>query len=435
MKIRKLLKAGFVSVVFFLSPLYLSLMLLLSLYVRVARSNPLVKPRFVFGPVPIMNNVYWSKAIKSMGYRSETYTIGFYSQINSRDDWDVLLDDKYRFIPIQNLKYFFAFAESLFRYDIFVIPMTGFFLGLTPLARFEAYFLMLAGKKTIVMPYGSDSYSYRNIRSTSLINGLLMSYPQAARNQKKVANRVDYWCRFGSVVFTGFMGPDGFGRWDVVIPSVLFIDQDEWSPSSRSSRADGKNAPVFIAHAPNHRGFKGSEFVMAAVDKLKQEGLQVELILIEGLQNNEVRKLFECEVDILVEQLIATGHGLTGLEGMISALPTISNLEDEAYILPFRRWSYFDECPLVSATPENITDVLRQLITNPDLRQKLGKAGREYAQKYHSLDSAQYLYGEIIKYLRGEKDTLMTLYHPLLGEYKANEKLVDHPLTNNHIAE
>jgi hypothetical protein len=87
-----------------------------------------------------------------------------------------------------------------------------------------------------------------------------------------------------------------------------------------------------------------------------------------------------------------TGHGSSGLEGMASGITTIAKLEDEAYTLQMRRWSFLDECPLVSATPENITDVLRELVTNPKLRKEPGCAGREYVEKYHGLDSAQYLF-------------------------------------------
>ena len=47
----------------------------------------------------------------------------------------------------------------------------------------------------------------------------------------------------------------------------------------------------------------------------------------------------------------------------------------------------FDECPIVSAAPENLRDVLRILITQPKLRSKLGQSGKIYgkyfAQKLH----------------------------------------------------
>ena len=138
------------------------------------------------------------------------------------------------------------------------------------------------------------------------------------------------------------------------------------------------------------------------------------------------------DVDILIEQLIF-GHGLNAVEGMACGLPTISNLEDETYILPLRRWSYFDECPLVSASPENLVDVLRKLITRPELRHQIGRASREYVEKYHGLDSAQYMFSNVIDYLYGKKESLINLYHPLLGEYPNRSPKIQHPLVKNNI--
>jgi len=151
------------------------------------------------------------------------------------------------------------------------------------------------------------------------------------------------------------------------------------------------------------------------------------------MQNSEVRDVLAQEADILIEQIICTGHALNGLEGMASALPTISNLEDEVYTLPWRRWSYFSECPLVSGTPENLVDVLRKLVTKPELRHELGKASRSYVEKYHGLDSAQYLFSNVIDYVYGRKESLINLYHPILGEYPNRSPRVQHPLVNNRI--
>ena len=171
--------------------------------------------------------------------------------------------------------------------------------------------------------------------------------------------------------------------------------------------------------------------------RLQDEGLKVELILIEGKQNLEVKGILEDQTDILLEQLLFTGHGLNGLEGLASGLPVICNLEDDSLLRPFRRWSFFSECPIVSATPENVTDVLRKLVTRPELRRQLGRAGREYVEKYHGLDSAQYMFGAVIDYLYGRMDahTLLNLYNPRTSEYCKRKPRVEHPLVDNRIVD
>ena len=417
-----------------ISVLFVIIAYLCAFYIRIFLSKVFVKPRIVWGSDPIISNSYWSNSMEQIGFFSKTFTTDFYPSINKRSDWDFIISEKYKLIP-PIFKPFFAFIESLFKYDVFFIPFNGFFLGFSPVRFFQHKIFKLANKKIIVIPYGSDSYVYRRIRSTSTIHGLMLSYPRSARIQNEIAKNVDYWIENADVVVPGIMGPDGFGRWDVLTPPPWCIDLNLWNKSNKNSIADGKEMKVVIAHCPNHKGFKGSEFIESAICALKQEGYLIEYLILEKVQNNEIRRFFYEHVDILVEQIICTGHGFNAIEGMASGLPTISNLENEDYILPFRRWSFFNECPLVSGTPENLVDVLRKLITRPELRKELGRAGREYVEKYHGFDSAQYLFTNIINYVYGRNDTLINLYHPILGEYTNRSPKIQHPLVNNRIVD
>ena len=390
--------------------------------------------RLVFGSIAILNNHYWSKSMKNLGYKSNTFVFSYFKEISKRSDWDYVLSDCYKLVPYR-LRVFFAFAESLLKYDVFILSYRGFFLQKTFLRYFQAQLLRIANKKIIIIPYGSDAFVYGKIRSTSCAHALMISYPSASRQQPSVLKDVTYWNKYADAVIPGMMSFDGIGRWDVLAPSSLVLDLDQWSSSTRSSYNSGVNSKVVIVHSPNHRGCKGTEYIINAVDQLKNEKLNVELKLLEKVQNHEVRDILRNEADILVEQLIFTGHGLSGLEGMASGIPTIANLEDEAYTLPMRRWSFLDECPLVSATPENITDVLRELVTNPKLRKELGCAGREYVEKYHGMDSAQYLFENVFDYIYGKKKSIINLYYPILSEYTNRLPKIKHPLVNNRIVD
>jgi hypothetical protein len=394
------------------------------------------KPRIVWGSTPLINNSYWSKALREIGYCSETFTTEYYSTINQREDFDILLTEKFKNYP-EVLKPYLAFIESLFCYDLFVISCDGFFLGRTPFKRIQATLFKIANKKVIVVPYGSDAFVYGRIRSIGLMHGLMMSYPGAAKDQKRIGEDLDYWVKHADVVLPGWMGPDGWGRWSISAPSILCLNLDIWKAKIMTGmEADGRNGKVVIAHAPNHRGFKGTEFVIEAVDLLKDEGLQVELLLIEKMQNSEVRKCLQFDTDILVDQLISPGHGLNALEGLASGLPVLCNLEDESYVLQFRRWSFLNECPLVSASPENLRDVLRKLVVSPELRRKLGDDGRKYVEKYHGYESTQYLFTKIIESMyNNDSESLIDLYHPLKGEYNKRKPKIIPPLVNSRIVD
>ena len=415
-----------------LALLFALLAISLLLFYPCRRSKRRLKsnPRLVWGADPILNFSYWSRSMREAGFISETYTSMHYS-INSREAWGTIFDERWKWLSPLGRRVL-AFTESLFKYDVFFMSFNGF-LGTTFLWRLEPLILRVLGKKTVLLPYGSDAYVYRRINELSFAHALMIEYGDSAKRQRAIAKKVDMWVDSADVVFPGSMGPDGIGRADILAPSILHIDLDLWKPTTRSNGSNGTDGLVRLAHAPNHRGAKGTEFILDAVEQLRSEGLLVELVLFEGVTNDEVRKTLSSDVDILVEQLIGIGHGLNALEGMASGLVTVSNLQNDDLLRHFRRFSFLDECPLVSAEPESITDILRNLVTRPELREELGAAGREYVEKYHGLDSAQILFGKVIQHLSGEDVDLINLYHPRLGHFKRDVPPVQHPLIRNQI--
>lgn len=398
---------------------------------------PKKKDRLIWGPDPLISNKYWSEAMKRAGYASQTVMSEYYS-INRREDYDVYYDDMIpRWIRLKPLRKalgpLFGFLYMIRHAKIVHLPLSGGPLGISVLWKLEAHLFRWAGIKTVLIPYGSDAYMYSQIIDLSLRNGLLLSYPDAARKEASIAKRVHYWVKHADAMVTGIM-MDGIGRWDVASPSVLMIDTSEWKGKEEYSMTDGRNGPVRVMHTPNHRGFKGTEFLIQATDELVQEGLQIELVLLEKVPNDRVRELMQ-EVDILAEQFIV-GYAMSALEGMASGLPVLSNLDNEAYTRVFRRYSFLNECPILSTSPETIKDHLRALVTHPQLRKDLGEAGRKYVEKYHSYDTAKYLFGSIYRViLDGEDIDLMNLFHPLKSAYVKATPRVVHPLQENRLPE
>jgi len=391
----------------------------------------------IWGPTPIINNKYWSNAMKEAGYESQTLMASYYGTINQQDDFDRYFSD---FVPEwlrpqllkRALKPYLVFIYILRNAAVVHFPFEGGPLGGLSVWRMEAVLLRKAGIKMILIPYGGDQYMYSQVIDPSLRNGLLLSYPGGAKKEPKIKDRIDYWNKHADITLQGFM-IDGIGRWDVTLPSILAIDVAMWTAKKEYSKADGINGPVKIIHTPNHRGFKGTEYLIHYVNELREEGLQIELILLEKVPNHRVKELMQ-QADILAEQFVFTGYAMSALEGMASGLPVMSNLEYEAYTRVFRRYSYLNECPILSTSPENMKTNLRTLIGNPELRMELGKAGREYAEKYHSYRAAQYLFGSIYdKILHGKDVDLMNLFHPLKSAYNLSTGNIVHPLFENRI--
>lgn len=406
------------------------------LAVGVAYLVPARRTTLVWGPVPILSNRYWSLAMREAGWDSVTLMRDVFA-INARSDFDLYFEELVpgwlrRFRLGRRLAPAAALIWVVRNARVVHLPLTGGPLGQSVWWRFEAELFRRKGIRTIVMPFGGDAYMYSRVIDPSLRMALLMSYPAAARREAEIAARVEYWTKRADVMIIGAM-LDGLGRADVINVQPNCIDTRKWTPKTKYSGHDGRAGVVRILHTPNHRGFKGTEFLVRSIDELKAEGLLVELIILERTPNEEIRRAMQ-EVDIFAEQFIASMYALSGIEAMSSGLPVLVNLQTEAYTRALRRYSFLDECPALSTVPETLTFNLRRLVTDPALRETLGRAGRRYAEKYHSFRAAQYMFGAIYRrILDGDDVDLMRLFHPLYSTYATSTPRIKHPLIDNKL--
>jgi hypothetical protein len=140
-------------------------------------------------------------------------------------------------------------------------------------------------------------------------------------------------------------------------------------------RPDGR--PLRVAHAPNHPHFKGTAYLLAAIERLNAEGVAVELVRIQGVPNTEVLRLF-AEVDLVVEQLIGGFHGYTALEAMALGKPVVTYLRGpDMVVAP-------DECPIINANPDSIYDVLKACAAGHYDLPAIGRRSRAYVERYYS---------------------------------------------------
>jgi glycosyltransferase involved in cell wall biosynthesis len=368
-----------------------------------------LKPRLIYGPVPILSFKYMSRAMREVGYEATTVVDELYV-IHKQDDFDVVADRRTFPSPGPGLLGRLArwlgydyglFAWALERHDVFHCFFDGGFLRRTPLRFLEVQLLHLAGKRVIVMPYGSDNAVPSRIRSLAWRDGLMRNYPALSRIEGTTLRWIDYYSRRADFIVACIVHAETLPRWDLLTTHYYPIDVDAWALADGSD-ADGRGAPVVVVHAPNHRGMKGTEFLIEACEQLRREGLAVELRLLERVSNEEVKAAME-GADIVAEEFLL-GYALTAMEGMSLGRPVLSNLSEDGYY-EIHRWSTgLDECPIVSTRPHEIADRLRELVVDPALRRRLGQAGREYVVNYHSYAAMAHLWDAIYRRVWGGED-------------------------------
>jgi hypothetical protein len=139
-------------------------------------------------------------------------------------------------------------------------------------------------------------------------------------------------------------------------------------------RVPERDVPV-VVHAPSWRGLKGTEEIIAALERLRSEGVRFEFRLLEGKTNQEViRELVDA--DVVIDQLDTPLHGMLALEGMATGCAVAGGNHSEFIPLPPDR-------PVLHVGQANVYSQLKRLLTNKALRLRLAYEGRPFVEKYH----------------------------------------------------
>jgi hypothetical protein len=140
-------------------------------------------------------------------------------------------------------------------------------------------------------------------------------------------------------------------------------------------------APVRIVHAPNHQGFKGTSYLVAAIERLKARGIPVEFQLVERVPNREALEIYR-QADIIFDQCLIGYHGYFAIEGMALGKAVVVFLRHPELYVPAPA-----ECPLVNVHRDTIDAVLEGLVRDRQRLHEIGKRGRTYVERYFSLEA------------------------------------------------
>jgi len=194
-------------------------------------------------------------------------------------------------------------------------------------------------------------------------------------------------------------------------PLTMCLDPEFWKPGLeipekfRIQRTEGE---FLVYHGVGNyemrmredgRNIKGTGAIMAAIEQMKSEGMNVRLIFASDMKNQEVRYL-QAQADVIVDQLLLGEYGATAREGMMLGKPVICYLnlkgnEDGRYDMQWKQ-----EVPLVSATEDTVYSILKELLINREMRHNKEVASRQYALQWHSADACAERYEAVYDRLK-----------------------------------
>lgn len=240
----------------------------------------------------------------------------------------------------QQLTQWRAFAQLAPRTDLF-----HFYFGLTLIPKMAQFpLLRLLGKQSVMHFLGSD------------IRG---------RPKEDLG-----WARRAGAIVVGSYDAIRWVPEAHVIPPGIDVSTIEPSPPV------AREHPV-VLHAPSSRSRKGTEEVVAAVEKL---GLNLELV--EGVDHRAAFERYRA-ADLVVDQLNAGWYGMFAIEAMALGKPVVAFLHEEATHRTEQAFGI--PVPIVHATKETLAEVLQRLVSDPAELQRIGAASRAYVERVHDL--------------------------------------------------
>lgn len=135
-----------------------------------------------------------------------------------------------------------------------------------------------------------------------------------------------------------------------------------------------------VAHAPSSRSLKGTDLIVAGLDRLRDEGVAFDVDLIEGVGNAEALERM-ARADVVVEKLLGGDAGVTSLEAMALGRVAVARIREQVR-------EQHPDLPVVSADPTTFVDVMRDLLADPQRRARLGREGRAYVERVHGIEAS-----------------------------------------------
>ncbi|MGZ7031507.1 MAG: glycosyltransferase family 4 protein [Thermoanaerobaculia bacterium] len=288
-----------------------------------------------------------------------------------------------------------AFLEATTRFDIFHFHARRTFFpsqwgGVPPL--WDLPILRILGKKVFFTFHGSDCrirsihleynpWSYFNYSDIDADDDLTEKVLQIVRTYANEMFVV-------SVDYLPFI-PEAR-----VVPRL--IDLSEW-PEQEPRQRDVPR----ILHVPSHRGTKGTDFIIDAVNQLKNRGLSFDFALLEGVPHQEARRAIQ-DADVVIDNVITGDYELVSLEAMASNRVTVANLQ--AAVL-----GAFPDAPVFNVDPPSLVERLSELIRDRTLRESLAARGRAYVRTHHD---APVIANQLVDFYRAPVGPVPVRAHP-----------------------
>jgi glycosyltransferase involved in cell wall biosynthesis len=164
---------------------------------------------------------------------------------------------------------------------------------------------------------------------------------------------------------------------------IPFI-KSSWFDIERVERNQKINKTIKIVHAPTNRMIKGTDYIINAVNNLKNK-YPIDFTLVENMSHENALKIYR-SADLIIDQIRIGWYGGFALEAMKMGIPVAVyiNKYDLQYV-PYNMKIALNES-VVNVNPQTLEDKLRQIIENRDILHEISDRAYEYVSEFHNPD-------------------------------------------------
>jgi hypothetical protein len=344
-----------------------------------ARQNGRIR-RSLWTGTPIITMPINARAERLLGVQADSLV---YHTYFITDQFTYNLSRWMRIPGLRLMIAFFVFTWAAIRYQRFHFYLDA---GLLPsssrlqINREEVKILFQLGKEIFFWTYGADVRTRKKTEALGAFHccldcpapsrACICDDTQGEKNVALLAQHSKAVFAMGDMLeYTPGSRNDLF-FWPVDLDAG---SRRKYAPYYPDSHGTG---PIHIVHAPNHRAFKGTRFLLDAVEKLRAEGFPITLTIVERIPNDRALEIYRT-ADIIFDQCMVGFHGYLTLEAMAMGKPVMCFIrKPQQYLL------HPEECPIVNTPADQIETTLRNLLSNRNGLHELGVQGRKYVEKF-----------------------------------------------------
>lgn len=163
------------------------------------------------------------------------------------------------------------------------------------------------------------------------------------------------------------------------VPGAVFLPYANVDVESLTPVGPRTSGPIRLLHAPTDEAIKGTPFLLAALDRLKQRW-PIELTLVRGVPHAEALQRYQ-QADLVIDQLLAGWYGGFAVETMALGKPVAVYLRDsDLRHLPAAMRA---DLPLLRVQLPTLEADLEGLFRRRAEWPEWGRRARQYVLRWH----------------------------------------------------